>query len=183
MVKCGHPGLFNGCGASGQCQTKHQEFQADEQVVIAHEISHPAAVGRRIMPYSRNLAAIKSTAARAGFERLLAARTKEVQADVFAGEFLCPADWLRDEYIDRDPPPARIAEGAWCCTASGHEPDNPCLAVAADRPPAHPPSLLLINADQEAAATSRGEPFAFDWRCRPRHGQDPHARPLRSNIC
>jgi len=26
---------------------------------------------------------------------------KEVQADIFAGEFLCPADWLRNEYVQQ----------------------------------------------------------------------------------
>ncbi|MDA4848781.1 ATP-dependent helicase [Hoeflea poritis] len=35
---------------------------------------------------------------------------KEVQADIFAGELLCPADWLREEFIRRNRRPAAIAE-------------------------------------------------------------------------
>ena len=35
---------------------------------------------------------------------------KELQADVFAGEFLCPSDWLRQEFIDHGRRPAGIAD-------------------------------------------------------------------------
>jgi DNA helicase-2/ATP-dependent DNA helicase PcrA len=35
---------------------------------------------------------------------------KEVQADIFAGELLCPGDWLREEYIGRKRRPESIAE-------------------------------------------------------------------------
>ncbi len=34
---------------------------------------------------------------------------KEVQADIFAGELLCPADWLRGEYLAHGKTPAQIA--------------------------------------------------------------------------
>ena len=34
---------------------------------------------------------------------------KEVQANVFAGEFLCPSNWLREEYITRGRRPSEIA--------------------------------------------------------------------------
>src|SRR4051812_6227969 len=35
---------------------------------------------------------------------------KEVQADIFAGEFLCPADWLREELLAHAHKPADIAK-------------------------------------------------------------------------
>ena len=34
---------------------------------------------------------------------------KEVQADIFAGEFLCPADWLREELLSTRPQAARTS--------------------------------------------------------------------------
>ena len=71
-------------------------------VVLAHEIGHfvlhhdetnevttrPASLGGD--PVSSGAGKVEGYSPR---ER------KEVQADIFAGEFLCPADWLRGEYL------------------------------------------------------------------------------------
>ncbi len=35
---------------------------------------------------------------------------KEVQADIFAGEFLCPAGWLRTELIEKERRPSAVAQ-------------------------------------------------------------------------
>src|SRR5262249_13181989 len=35
---------------------------------------------------------------------------KEVQADVFAGEFLCPSDWLHDQFVVHGKRPSDIAK-------------------------------------------------------------------------
>ena len=34
---------------------------------------------------------------------------KEVHADVFAGEFFCPADWIRDQYVEHRKRPSEVA--------------------------------------------------------------------------
>jgi DNA helicase-2/ATP-dependent DNA helicase PcrA len=73
----------------------------DEAIVIAHEIGHfklhrdprnevtaiaPGLGGDSIDPGAGRVEGYSSR------ER------KEVQADVFAGEFLCPSDWLREQF-------------------------------------------------------------------------------------
>src|SRR5262249_5052948 len=35
---------------------------------------------------------------------------KEVQADIFAGELLCPGDWLREEFVTKNRRPKAIAK-------------------------------------------------------------------------
>lgn len=81
----------------------------DEAVVIAHEIGHfklhldprqevtVIAPGLGGDPIDTGVAKVQGYSPR---ER------KEVQADVFAGEFLCPSDWLREELVakGRRPP-------------------------------------------------------------------------------
>src|SRR5215471_2968466 len=76
----------------------------EELVVIAHEIGHfhlhrdphnevtlrPPGLGGD--PVDSGAGKVEGYSPR---ER------KEVQADVFAGEFLCPSDWLREEYVVR----------------------------------------------------------------------------------
>jgi hypothetical protein len=80
---------------------KHQD-PLDELVVTAHEIGHyklhrdptnevtvrPAGLGGD--PVESGAGKVEGYSPR---ER------KEVQADIFAAEFLCPVDWLRDEFI------------------------------------------------------------------------------------
>ena len=74
----------------------------DELLVLAHEIGHfhlhrdpHNEVTTR--PQSLGGDPVDSGAGRV--EGYSPRERKEVQADIFAGEFLCPSDWLRDEYM------------------------------------------------------------------------------------
>jgi DNA helicase II / ATP-dependent DNA helicase PcrA len=84
----------------------------EERVVIAHEIGHfrlhrdpHNEVTAR--PPSLGGDPVDSGAGRV--EGYSPRERKEVQADIFAGELLCPSDWLRDEYSVRGKRPTEIA--------------------------------------------------------------------------
>ena len=90
---------------------KHQSAY-DEVVVIAHEIGH-----FKLHQDPTSEVTVRSTAlggdvidSGAGrVEGYSPRERKEIQADVFAGEFFCPADWLRDEFITHGKRPAQVA--------------------------------------------------------------------------
>ena len=76
----------------------------DEAVVIAHEIGHfhlhhDPHNEVTIVPQGLGGDAIDSGAGKV--EGYSGRERKEVQANIFAAEFLCPANWLRDEYLIR----------------------------------------------------------------------------------
>jgi superfamily I DNA/RNA helicase len=145
---------------------KHQEAP-NELVVIAHEIGHyklhrdpnsevtvrPAGLGGD--PVVTGAGKVEGYSPR---ER------KEVQADIFAGEFLCPADWLRDEYITRGRRPHDIA------TELGLPPNLVLNQIirALLLPPLRPPEQETPVSDhdlddsQRTAATWSGGPLLVD---------------------
>jgi superfamily I DNA/RNA helicase len=89
----------------------HQE-PADEALVIAHEIGHYT-----LHRDPRNEVTVRAPAlggdpidSGAGrVEGYSPRERKEIQADIFAGEFLCPTDWLREEFVTRGNRPHGIA--------------------------------------------------------------------------
>jgi superfamily I DNA/RNA helicase len=90
---------------------KHQAH-ADEAVVIAHEIGHfqlhcdpHSEVSAR--PLGLGGDPIDSGAGKV--EGYSPRERKEVQADIFAGEFLCPSDWLREAYLVKGKHPQEVA--------------------------------------------------------------------------
>ena len=163
-----NPGIFGSLNRSARLVNvaKHQD-PADEQVVIAHEIGHYRLHRDphnevTVRPHGLGGDPIDSGAGRV--EGYSPRERKEVQADIFAGEFLCPADWLREEYVNRGTPPARDREGTWAAASSGHEPDDPCVAVAAAcaRPSRIRRASHVLDASQEAAATWGEGPLLVD---------------------
>jgi DNA helicase-2/ATP-dependent DNA helicase PcrA len=89
------------------------QLPLDEAVVIAHEIGHfhlhrDPHNEVTVRPHGLGGDPVDSGAGRV--EGYSPRERKEVQADIFAGEFLCPSDWLRDEYVVRGKRPQEIAE-------------------------------------------------------------------------
>jgi DNA helicase II / ATP-dependent DNA helicase PcrA len=85
---------------------------ADEAVVIAHEIGHfhlhrDPHHEVTLRPHRLGGDPVDSGAGKV--EGYSPRERKEVQADIFAGELLCPADWLRDEYLTKGKRPEEIA--------------------------------------------------------------------------
>ena len=90
---------------------KHQE-PADESVVIAHEIGHfrlhrDPHSEVTLRPHGLGGDPIDSGAGKV--EGYSPRERKEVQADIFAGEFLCPSAWLREAYLFHGKRPQEIA--------------------------------------------------------------------------
>jgi ATP-dependent DNA helicase UvrD/PcrA len=84
----------------------------EQRVVIGHEIGH---FHLHRDPHNEVTAGVQglggdpvdSGAGRV--EGYLPRERKEIQADIFAGELLCPSDWLREEYIANGRRPLEIA--------------------------------------------------------------------------
>src|SRR5580700_5130159 len=75
----------------------------DEAVVVAHEIGHfhlhhDPHNEVTVVPQSLGGDSIDNGAGKV--EGYSGRERKEVQANIFAAEFLCPADWLRAQYLD-----------------------------------------------------------------------------------
>ena len=85
---------------------------ADEAVVMAHEIGHYKLhhdPSNEVTIKSLGLGGDPIDSGAGKVEGYSPRERKEIQADIFAGEFLCPSDWLRAEYIDCGRRPPEIA--------------------------------------------------------------------------
>jgi DNA helicase II / ATP-dependent DNA helicase PcrA len=84
----------------------------EERVVIAHEIGHfhlHHDPHNEVTARHHGLGGDPVDSGAGRVEGYSPRERKEVQADIFAGELLCPSDWLRDEYLVRGKRPAAIA--------------------------------------------------------------------------
>lgn len=85
----------------------------DEVVVIAHEIGHSELhhdPTNEVHNVQAQLGGDQIDSGAGVVEGYSPRERKEIQADVFAGEFLCPADWLRVELVDKERRPSEVAE-------------------------------------------------------------------------
>lgn len=83
----------------------------DEHVVIAHEIGHFHLHNDPHSEVTGFISGLGGDPVDSGVGRVegySSRERKEQQADIFAGEFLCPSDWLRGEYL-RGRRPSEIA--------------------------------------------------------------------------
>lgn len=90
---------------------KNQEA-ADETVVIVHEVGHfllHRDPHSEVTVRQRGLGGDPIDSGAGKVEGYSPKERKEVQADVFAGEFLCPSDWLREAYVVHNRRPQDIA--------------------------------------------------------------------------
>jgi DNA helicase-2/ATP-dependent DNA helicase PcrA len=83
-----------------------------ERVVVAHEIGHfhlHRDPHNEVTARAHGLGGDPVDSGAGRVEGYSPRERKEVQADIFAGELLCPSDWLRDEYLVRGKRPSEIA--------------------------------------------------------------------------
>ena len=84
----------------------------EEQVVIAHEIGHFRLhhdPHNEVTARPQGLGGDPVDSGAGKVEGYSPRERKEVQADIFAGELLCPSNWLREEYVVRGRRPHEIA--------------------------------------------------------------------------
>ncbi len=134
----------------------------DEALIIAHEMGHfklhhdgrsevtTIAVGLSGDPIDSGAGRVEGYSSR---ER------KETQADIFAGEFLCPSDWLREELTTHRRRPTEIAEDLGLpATLVMNQAVRALLLPAIHPPPdtSSAPAYQLDESQLEAAAWDDG---------------------------
>lgn len=144
----------------------HQEPH-DEVVVIGHEIGHfklhqdPTS---EVTVRSSRLGGDVIDSGAGKVEGYSPRERKEVQADVFAGEFFCPSNWLRQEFLERGKRPKQLA-------AELGLPENLVLnqfVRALLLPPLRPgvpcpqPANHELDESQRVAATWNDDPVLVD---------------------
>ena len=139
----------------------------DEAVVTAHEIGHSDLHHDPINEVTLKPGGLGGDPVESGagkVEGYSPRERKEVQADIFASEFLCPADWLRDEYVARSRKPAEIALELGVPESLVTNQLIRCLLLPPLReaPPAPPASLYDLDESQKLAATWDGGPLLVD---------------------
>lgn len=139
----------------------------DEAVVIAHEIGHfklHLDPRQEVTVLTPGLGGDLIDTGVAQVQGYSPRERKEVQADVFAGEFLCPSDWLRGELIGKGRRPSAVAEELGLPASLVMNQAVRALLLPPLRPPppaaAHPPYAL--DPSQYEAATWNGGPLLVD---------------------
>lgn len=174
VVRYYEPGTTFGAGVFGSFDRASQlvnvakgQDPLDELVVTAHEIGHnelhhDPTSEVTILPVGLGGDPVESGAARV--EGYSPRERKEVQADIFAAEFLCPADWLRDEYIVRSRKPGDIATDLGLPEGMVMNQVIRALLLPPlrDAPPAPPAPVRDLDPSQKLAATWSGGPLLVD---------------------
>ena len=174
VVRYYEPGTTFGAGVLGSFDRVSQlvnvakgQDPLDELVVIAHEIGHnelhhDPTNEVTILPVGLGGDPVESGAARV--EGYSPRERKEVQADIFAAEFLCPADWLRDEYVVHGRRPADVATelGLPESLVMNQVIRALLLPPLRDAPPLPPAAVYDLDPSQKLAATWSGGPLLVD---------------------
>jgi superfamily I DNA/RNA helicase len=85
---------------------------SEEAFVIGHEIGHFKLHKDPLNEVTVSTSILGGDVIEGGAARVdgySSRERKEVQADVFAGEFLCPSDWLREQFVTHRKRPSDIA--------------------------------------------------------------------------
>jgi superfamily I DNA/RNA helicase/CRISPR/Cas system-associated exonuclease Cas4 (RecB family) len=107
------PGILGSLDRSARLVNiaKNQD-PVEELVVIGHEIGHfhlHRDPHNDVTVRARGLGGDPVDSGAGKVEGYSPRERKEVQADIFAGEFLCPSEWLREEYVVRGRRPNEVA--------------------------------------------------------------------------
>ncbi|MER8829612.1 UvrD-helicase domain-containing protein [Mesorhizobium sp. M0938] len=139
----------------------------DERVVIAHELGHfylhlDTRSEVRVTAHALGGDPIDSGAGRV--EGYAPTERKEVQADVFAGEFLCPSDWLRTEFVERRRRPSEIAAalGLPAALVSSQMARALLLPPLRPPPPQRPVNAAELDDSQQGAVLWDQGPLLLD---------------------
>lgn len=139
----------------------------DELVVIAHEIGHfnlhrDARSEVTIRPGGLGGDPSESGAGRV--EGYSPRERREIQADIFAGELLCPSDWLRERYVTGGAGAEDVAKelGLPCALVRAQLIRALLLPPLVDRVADEPAMDHVLDGTQSAAATWAGGPLMVD---------------------
>jgi DNA helicase-2/ATP-dependent DNA helicase PcrA len=139
----------------------------DEVVVIAHEIGHSELhhdPSNEVRNVQAQLGGDPIDSGAGVVEGYSPRERKEVQANIFAGEFLCPAEWLRIELVEKKRRPTEVAEELGLPYGLVLNQAIRALLLPPLREPDVGGSALAIELDesQKQAATWGGGPLLVD---------------------
>ncbi len=107
------PGILGSLDRSSRLvNVAKKQDPIDELVVIAHEIGHfrlHRDPHNEVTVRPQGLGGDPVDSGAGKVEGYSPRERKEVQADIFAGELLCPSNWLREEFVARGRRPHEIA--------------------------------------------------------------------------
>lgn len=152
--------------SAGLVNVANDRSPADEAVVIAHEIGHfhlhPDPTSE-VTISDGGLGGDPIETGAAKVEGYSPRERKEVQADVFAGEFLCPSAWVRDEFIVHNRRPSQIAAALGLPYSLVMNQVIRALLLPPLRPPPETPRVNHdLDGSQRQAATWTGGPLLVD---------------------
>ncbi|MGX7896048.1 UvrD-helicase domain-containing protein [Tsuneonella sp. HG222] len=140
--------------------------QPDDEraVVIAHELGHfmlHSDPETNVTEINMLLSGETVEAGAARVDGYSSRERKEVQADVFAGEFLCPSDWLHGRLIGGARPSAVAKELGLPCGLVLQQAIRALLLPPLQAPPPAPTggAVYDLDDDQKAAASWNGGPL------------------------
>nr|WP_294522487.1 ATP-dependent helicase [uncultured Rhodopila sp.] len=153
--------------ASGLVNVAKGQDPRDEAVVTAHEIGHNELHHDPISEVTLQPGGLGGDPIVSGagkVEGYSPRERKEVQADIFAADFLCPADWLRDEYIVGGRKPAEVAKelGVPEGLVMNQLIRALLLPPAREATPAPPAAAYDLDGSQKRAATWKDGPLLVD---------------------
>jgi DNA helicase II / ATP-dependent DNA helicase PcrA len=139
----------------------------NEAVVIAHELGHfklHRDPRNEVTALAPGLGGDPIDSGAGRVEGYSPRERKEVQADVFAGEFLCPSDWLREELLAKGRKPRDIAAGLGLPPGLVmNQAVRALLLPPLQAPPESGPSpAYALDASQLEAATWNAGPLLVD---------------------
>lgn len=139
----------------------------DERVVVAHEIGHYILHTdpiNEVTIRSNYLGGDPVDGAAGKVEGYSPRERMELQADIFAGEFLCPSDWLREEYVTHGKRPKGIASELDLPPSLVMNQVIRALLLPPLRPtPVKPPPIAVaLDPSQQTAATWNKGPLLVD---------------------
>jgi len=117
---------------------------------------------------ARPLGLVETIDSGAEGRRIFARERKEVQADIFAGEFLCPSDWLREAYLVK----GNIQGGrnrTWIAGQSGYKSDREALLLPALSPSKEAQPTITHNLDESRNRRHLGQ--GHSWSMPARYGK------------
>lgn len=144
-----------------------QENECDEVVVLGHELGHYKLHKDPMNEVTVGSAALGGDSIDMGVgkvEGYSSRERKEVQADVFSGEFFCPADWIREQYVEHGKRPSQVASELGLPTDLVLNQFIRALLLPPLRPvPPEPPKVIHeLDKSQQRAATWSAGPLLVD---------------------
>nr|WP_315764395.1 ATP-dependent helicase [Bradyrhizobium sp. SZCCHNS2005] len=141
--------------------------EAEKLVVIAHEIGHfhlHHDPHNEVTARSHGLGGDPVDSGAGKVEGYSPHERKEIQADIFAGELVCPGDWLREEFVTKNRRPKAIAKelGVPVSLVMNQMVRAVLLPPIGPAPEVAPAVVRDLDASQQAAVVWSGGPLLVE---------------------